>query len=521
MSAAHNAQQDAENMLLQRLSDDEESLLLAQGIINAMRGRIEELERQNERLRRMHFGRRSEKVSKDQLLLAFAKAGLAPPTNVKATNEDGSNKRKRGKRRSRRRGKPLRDLPRRTTTYPAEATCPVCGGERHLVGHSTSETVEREPAKLYIRVHMREKRACRSCDGQFTLAPGPSKPTDGGRPGFSLLADLLEKKFDLHLPLYRIQKDYDKDGAWIPMPTLVRWVAAGADMLEPIAKRLLELAIQAGILHTDDTGVRVLDSGAPKGVKKGHLWVYLGDAQIAAFDYTPDWRAARPQELLKNRVGPLVADQYAGYDAVFSRPGSKAIEVGCNAHARRPFFEMLRADPRAAVMVAYYRELYDIEDEAKEQGLDHDGIRALRQQKATVVFAKIRKWIQETAPHAPPGTALGDAIRYVNRHWDALTRYLNDGRLPIDNLPAERELKRIGMGRRAWLFFGSDEAGRRAAILYSIVASCALNNIRAGPYLVDVLTRLANGHKARDLDALLPHNWRSAEEETDAHKLAA
>lgn len=523
MTSPGDAHQDAEELLRQRIGGDGETALLAQGIIDALRARIQELEQHNEKLRRMHFGRRSEKVAKEQLLIAFEKAGISPPDELKAKNDDDEDERRKRKRkrRKRRRGKSLRELPRRHVVYGAEVECPGCGRDRKLLNYSTSETIEREPAKLYILVHQREVRVCGPCNGHMELADGPLKPTDGGRPGFGLLADLIEKKYDFHLPLTRIQKDYDRDGAWIPMPTLVRWVTVGAEALEPIARRLLDLALAADVLHTDDTGIRVRDADFPKRTKKGHLWVYLGDQKFVAFDYTPDWRAARPQEVLKDREGPIVVDQYAGYDAVFARPGSKAIEVGCNAHARRPFFDLLNSDPRAAVMVAYYRELYEVEDEAKETGLDQDGVTALRQEKAVPVFDKIRRWINETAPRAPPGTGLGNALRYVNRHWSALTRYLGDGRLPIDNLPAERELKRPAMGRRAWLFFGSDEGGRRAAILYSVLASCALNNVRAGPYLVDVLTRLARGHRASAIDELLPHNWQQPAEEPDAQKLAA
>jgi hypothetical protein len=251
------------------------------------------------------------------------------------------------------------------------------------------------------------------------------------------------------------------------MSTMVGWIRESSRLLAPLVSLLGELVLQSHVLQTDDTGIQVLDPSDPDGSKRGHIWGYVGDQQLVYFQYTPDWKSDSTREYLEERVGYIQADAYKGYDYVFLRPGSRAIEVACWAHARRYFVEAKDGgDVRAAVPLALIQKLYKIEKQAKRLGLKPDARARLRRKSAKPILLELFAWIARHHGIEPPSSPLGRALTYSINQREALMRYLEDGRLLIDNTGAERALRGIAVGRSNWLFAGNDDSGERAADIY-------------------------------------------------------
>jgi transposase len=386
----------------------------------------------------------------------------------------------------------------------------VCGAAKACIGHETSQVLEFVPARFKVVVYARAKYACRPCEGQVVIAPVAARPFEAGLPGFGLLADVLVRKYADHAPLHRIRGMYRRLEVDLPVSTLAHWVAAGSGVLEPIARAIRRETLLAHVVQADDTGLRVLDPAKKGGSKRGHMWAYVGDRAWATYDYTPTWEAEGPCAFLAERVGWLQADAYAGYDRLFKRPGATAVEVGCFAHARRYFVEALESDRRAAVAIDLIAQLYLVEREASDRGLDPDQRRALRREKSTPILAALGTWVEKTAPAATPKSPLGKGLTYLVNQWRALQRFLTDGRLELDNNACERALRTIAIGRKNWLFAGSDEGAERAAIIYTVFGTCRLHDIDPWAYLQDVLTKLADGWLHSRLAELLPPNWAAA-----------
>jgi hypothetical protein len=319
----------------------------------------------------------------------------------------------------------------------------------------------------------------------------------------------VTSKYADHLPLNRLSKIYAREGVDLAVSTLADWVAAVDTSLAPLAERIRELVLCSHLTQADDTGLKVLDDKAPGGSKRGHLWCYLGDAKWAAFVYTPDWRKEGPQSFLAERKGWLQADAYKGYDGLFTRDGATAIEVGCWAHARRPFFELFQAgDVRAAVLLEKVQRLYAVEAEADSEGDDDDARQRRREQYSKPVLEEIGRWCATTYNREPPKSALAKAIGYIVNQWQALSRFLEDGRLPLDNTRCERALRGIAIGRKNYLFAGSDVGAERAATIYTLIGTCALSGVDPLAYFTDVLRKLETGRfPASRIDELLPPNW--------------
>lgn len=466
------------------------------------------------RLLRKHLGRTSEKVSDAQLsllreLLHEVQAPPpAPPEVGRPPRTTPPHERKKG---HGRRALPehLRREERKHRVPEAERPCPHCGGERVTIGWESSETLERIPASFYVIVDLREKLACPACEQGVQTAPAPEKAIEKGRPGPSLLADVIIGKYADHLPLTRQRTIYLREGVEIAVSTMVDWVAAVAMSLRPLAARLEELVLGAHVLGADDTGIKVLDKGAPGGAKRGHLWCYVGDGMHAVFRYTPDWSKEGPQAFLEKRRGWLQADAYRGFDALFARKGATAVEVGCWAHARRPFAELALAnDARAAPMIEKIRALYAVERRATEEGVDAEERLRRRQAESAPVVDAIVAACCEIRGRYPPSDPLAKAAGYVRGQERALRRFLEDGALPIDNMLVERRLRPVACGRRNYLFCGSDAGAERAAVIYSLLGSCALAGVDPRAYLTWVLTRLEIERVPRArLDELLPASW--------------
>jgi transposase len=520
---------------IERVLDEQgkgEALAIVRSMLETLVRKNSELELERLRLLKKHLGKTSERVSAEQLAFLFALLpeverpadALVPGVEAAALESaegDSSETTKPKAKKGKHGRKPLPDaLPRVEVVIPVaegERQCAICGKDKKCIGHETSEVLQFEPARFVVEVQKREKLACEDhAEEGVAVAEAPGKMIEKGRPGASLLARVVVGKYEDHEPLNRMKKMFERLGVSISVSTLADWVAAGALALRPIEMLIKKLVLESYVLQADDTGLTVLDERSPGGAKRGHLWYYVGDATLCAVVYTPDWTKEGPGLFLAQRDGGyLVADAYKGYDHIFTRKVEDEelpppIEVGCNAHARRGFIKVAEAgDPRAAVMLHHYKKLYDIERESKEAGEGPDERLARRQRESLPVLALMEAWCRQTREKEPPKSALSSAVGYVLNQWRALTRFVEDGALPIDNTLVERALRGVAMGRRNYLFAGSDNGALRAATLYTIIATCRLCGVEPMAYVADVLTKLQAGQwpYAR-LRELVPDEWR-------------
>jgi transposase len=464
---------------------------------------IESLKLLIAKLKRMQFGRSSERLSREieQLELhleelesqapVIAKAEAAAPAEVAAPP---------------RRALP-EHLPRERVVHETSCSCPACGGAMKPIGEDVSEVLDYVPARFRVIRHVRPKLACVKCDC-IAQAPAPSRPITRGLPGAGLLAHILVAKYADHLPLYRQSEIYAREGVELERSTMAEWVGKCFALLEPVVESLGRYVVASPKLHADDTPVPVLDPGRGK-TKTGRLWTYVRDdrpsgstqAPAVWFRYSPDRRGERPREHLKKFTGFLQADAYAGFNAMYE--GERVKEVACWAHARRGFYDLHQANgsPVAAEALARIGRLYEIERETR--GRPPDERRAARQARAGPQLDSLREWLREMLARTSKKSALATAISYVLMRWTALTRYRDDGRLEIDNNAAERALRAIALGRKNYLFCGSDAGGERAAAIYSLIGTAKLNGIDPEAYLRHVLERVAD-HPINRVEELLP-----------------
>jgi transposase len=375
-----------------------------------------------------------------------------------------------------------------------------------------SEVLCYKPAELFVERHVNEKLACPDeCKGETVVAAGPDKVIEKGRPDAALLAKIVVGKYDDFEPLTRQKKFFERLGVSIPVSTMVGWIAATAVALEPIAKLIHRLVLEGYVVQGDDTGLKVLDEKEPGGAKRGHLWFNVADATLCAVIYTPDWTKESAGLFLSARKGGyLVADAYKGWDHLFTREEHPLIESGCWAHGRRDFVELAdRGEARAAVMLHHVRKLYEVEKAANEAREGPAERLARRRRDSAPVIAEIEKWIAEVLAKEPPKSALASAAGYIHNQWTALTRFLHDGALPIDNTLVERALRGVSQGRKNFLFAGSDAGAMRAATIYTITATCRLCGVEPLTYVQDVLRKTQSGEwpYAR-LRELVPDEWR-------------
>ena len=486
----------------------------------------EKLQHQIEQLLRWRYGQRSDRVSSNQLTLFDQEQVEEEPADDDAPLEEEqvdpeSKSKKKGHGR-----KPLpKDLPRRRVEYELsddERKCPRCGGECECIGEETSEQLEYVPATLHVIEHARMKYACKKtdCDGTVLLAEKPAQPIEKGLPGPGLLAHVVVSKYADHLPLNRQENMLARHGVVISRKTMCGWARSAAEILQPLYDLMRERVLESKVVHTDDTTVPVLDRSRTK-TKTGRVWVYVGDAKnpYSVFDYTPTRERDGPANFLSGFEGYLQADAYAGYDQLY-RPSldgvpSKVIEVACWAHARRKFVESeSSASLRSLTAVAWIKRLYKIEDEAREAELDADELCALRQEKSKPLLDGFGEWLRAEQAEVLPKSPIGQAISYTLGNWDALVRYVEDGDLAIDNNVAERALRGLAVGRKNWMFAGSDRGGRTAAVLISLTQTAKAHNIDPFAYLRDLLARIAT-HPMKDLGQLLPDQWLSSQTETN------
>jgi transposase len=376
-------------------------------------------------------------------------------------------------------------------------------------GHDVTDQLEYIPESFKVIRHVRPKFACSGCD-RVVEAPAPSRPIERGLAGPGLLAHVLVSKFADHLPLYRQSEIYARQGVEIERSTLAGWVGASRELLTPLVNALQKHVLAGSKLHADDTPIPVLAPGSGK-TKTGRLWTYVRDDRPAGedtapavwFAYSEDRKGEHPRQHLKDFKGALQADAYAGFHHLY---GDGAIyEVACWAHARRKFHEIhaIHASPATTEALERIRDLYVIEDQIR--GKPADLRLAIRQTRARPLLDDLRKWMEKALHSLSSKSETAGAIRYALSRWRALTRYTEDGHLEIDNSAAERALRAVALGRKNYLFAGSDAGGDRAAAMYSLIGSAKLNGLDPELYLRNVLAQIAD-HPISRIEKLLPWN---------------
>src|SRR5271157_4040360 len=472
---------------------------------------IEHLKLLIAKLRRMQFGRKSEKLDREIAQLELRLDGLeatqaekAAPSQTPAAAIPTVSAAKPARR-------PLPEhLPREVKKYPPkQKACPDCGGELKHLGEDISEILEYMPAHFKVIQQVRPKLACACCE-RIVQAQAPSRPIERGIAGPGLLAHELVSKYCDHLPLYRQSEIYAREGVELERSTLADWVGGTSALLAPLVEALRRHIMAANKLHADDTPVPVLAPGNGK-TKTGRLWTYVrddrpaGDATPAAvwFTYTPDRKGEHPQAHLSNFTGTLQADGYAGYDQVYE--GGRIQEAACLAHVRRKFYDLYVAhkSPVAAEALERIGALYAIEKEIR--GRPPDERREIRKARSRPLMESLKQWLEETLGKLSRKSDTAKAVRYALGRWEALMRYCDDGRIEIDNNAAERSLRAVVLGRKNFLFAGSDAGGERAAAMYSLLGTAKLNGLDPESYLRAVLGQIGE-HPVNRIGELLPWN---------------
>ncbi len=472
-------------------------------------GLIQKLRHQLACFQRHQFGRRSEKLDpKAQLLFSFleildpsaAEALLPPPEEEKKDSES----KKKGHGRKKLPG----HLPRERIEHPLpeeSRNCKGCGRGLVRIRDEVSEQLEYRPASFHVKRHVRGVYVCKKCEENVVTAPFPeSKPIEKGIPGPGLLSHVLTSKYCDHMPLNRLERIFRRSGVEIPRSTMCGWVGSSSDLLRPIYTGMKSELLLSEKIHTDETTMPVLDRNR-ENTRKASFWTFIGDEDhpYTVYEYAPTKTSETPKVFLEGYEGYLQADAHKGYDALY-KSGS-IVEVGCNAHARRKFFDAKGTDPqRAMIALSYFRVLYDVEREATE--LSPEERLSRRSLLSRPVIDQFGRWLERESLAVLPKSPIGQAISYTRSNWEALTRFLESGSLAIDNNAAERELRPVVIGRKNYLFAGSDAGGERAAIIYSLVATCKRHNVDPFVYLRDVLERVST-ERASNVSSLFPDHW--------------
>jgi len=470
--------------------------------------RIEKLRHELAGLRRHRFGSRSEAIDQLELILEeeeIIRAEETPPSDDEATNQTPA-----GKRKPRRNPLPGHLHRNDQVLSPGEA-CSACGGSLKALGEDVTEELEYVPGRFVVNRIIRPRMACSCCE-TICQASLPSRPIEKGRPGPGLLAHVLVNKYADHLPLYRQSQIFGRDGVDLDRSTLAGWVGKSAALLEPLAEAVQRHVLKGQAIFADDTPVNMLSPGAGK-TKTARLWAYVRDERPWAgpsppavfYRFSRDRKGEQPTEHLKNYTGWMHADGYAGFNDLY-RSG-RVKEVACMAHIRRKFVDVFKSQGLAIAEEAIKRiaVLYGIEQEAR--GQPPEARAAIRQEKAKPLLDDLEDWLGAQLPKISGKSELAKAIRYALSRLPKLRPYLDHGFLEIDNNPAERSMRCVALGRKNYLFMGSEGGGKSAAIAYTLIESAKLNGVDPQAWLTDVLSRIAD-HKINRIDELLP--WRYA-----------
>ncbi len=462
--------------------------------------------------------RKSEQLSADQLAL-FAAAWQARQAEAESPKPEGSDDDDAnanpdgGASGARRRSGGRQPLPRHLKRERIvhdlaedEKHCSDCHQDLRPIGEESSERYEYIPAQLTVIEDVCKKYAC-ACT--VRTATKPSQPIEKSTAGASLLAQVIVAKTADHLPLNRQEKIFERHGVEISRKTMGGWLAQCGNLLKPLYASAKEVLFQSKVIGTDDTSVKVLDVELPFA-RTGRIWPYYGDAghPVILYDYTATRERAGPEAFLAGYRGYLQADAYGGYDALFKDPARGLTEVGCWAHARRYYHKALESDQvRMGPALLLIAELYRVEKQAT--ALSAEERLRVRQASSQPILDKLRGYLEEIGAEVLPKSPAGRAVRYSLKNWTALTRFCQDGNLAIDNNATERAIRGVAVGRHNWMFLGSDEGGKSAAVLRSFVASCQRVGVDPFAWFKDILARIAD-HPLTRLGELLPHNWAPA-----------
>jgi transposase len=503
---------------------------------------------------RQLYGRKSEKVEIDQLVLAFGELAGVPetakdiveqdakeseskpsedetdqPDSAGPQNEVPAPKRK-PKKLVGKRGRqalPL-DLPRETKRIPVEdelRKCAECGADKKTIGFATTETLEFVPAHFKIVVEELEKLSCPVCEQGVVVAKS-EKVMERGLPGPGLLASVLISKGQDSLPLYRQSDIHGRSHVHIPDSTLGDWFAFAADVIRPVAQMITRQVFVSFMVNADDSGLRVLDRDHPKGVKRGHIWAFVGDGRHVAFHYAANWKPEHPAKLLSTYRGFVQGDGYAGYSTSIGTPEEEVVLVapdrrlGCAMHIRRKFEAAYEVgDARGAIALAFFRRLYALEERYKKQCLTAEQRLEQRRQLSIPIVDELYAWVDEMHPQAVKGTPFYRATKYATNQRDYFRRCFQDGRFEIDNGAVERELRRVRIGEKNYLFAGSDAGAQRLADVFTVLATCRMHGVNPQDYLTDTLRKIQNGWPKSRIAELMPDAWQAAR--VAANNLAA
>jgi len=508
----------------------DEAIDLALSLLEQLQTNNTDLALQLAKLRGERSGKRSERIDPAQLSLMLQLAPFAEGEEAadhEATEaEDSSLARDQEvleaeaaepERRRPRRRRPSRALPREVIRHELseeERCCAGCGGIMGAMGTDVSEIVELVPAHFVVQEHHRVKYACGRCKDAVRTAPGPAKLIEKGLPGPGLLAHTAMSKFQDHVPVSRLVEIYRRGGFETSSSTLCGWIEAVATEVRLVVDRIEEKALTSYLVQTDGSGLKVLDRDDPEGVRKGTMWCLVGDRRYCVFRYARDGTGEEgPWKYLEGREGYVLADASNIFDRLYNGKKAQAVEVACWCHARRKLHELVDSDVRVAYPLKLIGQLYRVEGLADLRGGTPEQRLELRRSRSRGITDRYHRWLRRTVDGEPPESALAKACAYSINHWVALTRFLEDGRLPLDNNLCERQIRSLAVGRKNYLFAGSDAGAEWAATLYSLLRTCALHGIDTYAYLVDLLRKLAAGWSQLRVDELLPESWAAAHPE--------
>lgn len=487
------------------LAERDQTLAQRNEAIKRYQIREQQLTHEMALLRRHRFGTRSEGMDKHQLTLLeslvdediaaieaeLEKVSVAPPP--------------RERRHPKRRALP-QDLPRTEIHHEPQSTTCTCGCALTRIGEDISEKLDYQPGTFSVERHVRGKWRCRDCDS-LIQAPVAAHIIDKGLPTTGLLAQVLINKYADHLPLYRQEQQFARAGVTLARSTLADWVGRCGVELQPLVDALRDTLHKEAVLHADETPVAMLAPGK-KRTHRAYIWAYastrFAQTQGVVYDFRPSRSGQAVRDFLADWQGNLVCDDYSGYKASFA---NGLTEIGCWAHARRKFHDLHVANqsPVAEQALIYIKQLYLVEREAVD--LSSVDRKALRQQRAKPILDQLHHWLIGRRQQVPDGSATAKAIQYSLKRWEALTRYLDDGAVPIDNNWVENQIRPWALGRSNWLFAGSLRSGQRAANIMSLIQSAKINGLNPQAYLKDVMERLPT-QRASKIAELLPHNWQ-------------